>query len=231
MAYFRLQRAGRADTRVGDLHYLTHEPPGFADDRRPGLLFLHGSAERGSDLHVLTNTAIPALIERGRNLPFVTISPQCPADMTWAQLTGALQDLLDELVPSLAINPERLYLTGISMGGFGAWQLASAAPERFAALVPLCGGGDVAWVERLKSLPTWAFHGARDPVVPVSESRSMVEALERVGAPVRLTVYEDLEHDCWTRAYDDPELYSWMLGIRRAGAMQRTAPAMGASPQ
>ena len=215
MTHFSLQRAGQKDTRLGRISYLTHEPPGFAEDRRPGLLFLHGSAERGSDLRLLTRTAIPALLERGKNLPFVTIAPQCPAQSTWTQWVPALLDLLDQLVPELAINEDRLYVTGISMGGYGAWQLAATAPERFAALVPICGGGDVAWAPRLKALPTWAFHGARDPIVSVRESRDMVEALERVGAPVRLTVYDDLEHDCWTRAYDEPELYSWMLGLKR----------------
>ncbi len=225
MAHFSLQRAGQKDTRLGRLSYLTHEPPGFADDRRPGLLFLHGSAERGSDLKLLTRTAIPALLERGANLPFVTIAPQCPAQSTWTEWTPALLDLLEQLVPELAINADRLYLTGISMGGYGAWQLAATAPERFAALAPICGGGDVAWAPRLKALSTWAFHGAQDPIVSVNESRAMVEALESVGASVRLTVYEDLGHDCWTRAYEDPELYSWMLGIKRSSQPLASEPA------
>jgi predicted peptidase len=164
------------------------------------------------------------LIERGRNLPFVTISPQCPANASWQHLMPALEELIDQLVPALAINPDRLYLTGISMGGYGAWQLAANAPRRFAALAPICGGGDVAWASLLACLPTWAFHGAQDPVVPVSESREMVRALERVGAPVKLTVYDDLAHDCWTRAYDDPELYSWMLGIKREARGQGSSP-------
>jgi predicted peptidase len=215
MTRFELQRARELETRAGKIRYLIHEPPGFADDLRPGLLFLHGVAERGDDLRALTNTGVPALIERGRNLPFVTISPQCPADKMWSQLVDGLIDLVEQVVPKAAIHPDRLYLTGVSMGGFGAWQLAAAIPECFAGLAPMCGGGDPSWAERLRSLPTWAFHGAKDRVVPVSESRRMIEALERVGAPVRLTVYEDLEHDCWTRAYDDPELYSWLLGLRR----------------
>ncbi|MFT3924021.1 MAG: alpha/beta hydrolase-fold protein [Myxococcales bacterium] len=225
MAHFALQRARSVDTRVGKLSYLIHEPPGFANDLRPGLLFLHGSGERGQDLRLLTNTAIPALIERGKNLPFVTISPQCPAGVSWRTMLAGLSDLLDQVVPEAAINSERLYLTGISMGGYGAWQLAAEQPERFAALAPLCGGGDPAWAARLKGLPTWAFHGAKDTVVLPSESKRMVEALERVGAPVKYTLYDDLAHDCWTRAYDDPELYSWMLGIKQTARAQGSAAA------
>jgi len=161
MAHFALQRARHVETRAGRMGYLIHEPPGFALDRRPGLLFLHGSAERGNDLRLLTNTAIPALLEGGRNLPFVTLSPQCPAGSSWSELMGALEDLLDQVVPAATIHPDHLYLTGISMGGYGAWQLAAEAPQRFAALAPICGGGQPAWAERLTSLPTWAFHGPR----------------------------------------------------------------------
>lgn len=228
MAHFSLQRGRHVETRRGRLGYLIHEPPGFAEDRRPGLLFLHGSGERGSDLRLLTHTAIPALLEAGANLPFVTLAPQCPEGQSWSELTGALGDLLDQLVPSASINPDRLYLTGISMGGYGAWQLAAEQRERFAALAPICGGGEPAWAERLKGLPTWAFHGAKDPLVPASESQRMVDALEKVGAPVKFTLYDDLEHDCWTRAYQDPELYSWMLGIKRAEPVSNAASSVTA---
>jgi predicted peptidase len=215
MSRFELQRAHTLGTRAGRISYLIHEPPGFAEDQRPALMFLHGSDERGSNLRLLTRTGIPALIERGRNLPFVTISPQCPAGSSWDPWLPGLLELVDHLITEAAIQPERLYLTGCSMGGFGAWRLAASAPERFAALAPMCGGGDPAWASRLRALPTWAFHGAQDRIVPIDESRRMVEALTRVGAPIRFTVYEDLAHDCWTRAYDDPELYSWMLGQKR----------------
>lgn len=128
----------------------------------------------------------------------------------------ALQDLLDQVVRQAAIEPERLYLTGISMGGFGAFQLAAEAPQRFAALAPICGGGDLAWAQKLRDIPIWAFHGAKDDVVPASSSQRMVNALREVGANVRFTLYEDLGHDCWSRAYEDSELYSWMLGIKRS---------------
>lgn len=232
MAHFKLQRARHVETSAGRLAYLIHEPPGFAHDLRPGLLYLHGSQERGSNLHALTQTGIPALIERGRNLPFVTIAPQCPEGRMWGQLTGGLLDLLDHVVPQASIHPERLYVTGISMGGFGTFQLAATAPQRFAAMAPICGGGDPTWAERLKELPSWVFHGTKDTRVPSDESKRMVSALQQVGAPVRFTLYEDLGHDCWTRTYDYLELYSWMLGQRRAtapqtsceGNLQTTAP-------
>lgn len=218
MAHFQLQRARHVNTGDGKLSYLIHEPPGFSNDGRPGLLFLHGSKERGQNLHQLTRTGIPALIERGRNLPFVTIAPQCPEGRTWGQLMEGLLDLLDQVIPEASVRPERLYLTGISMGGFGAFQLAATAPQRFAALAPICGGGDPTWAERFRDLPTWVFHGAQDTIVPPQESKRMVTALEQAGAPVRFTLYEDLAHDAWTRTYDNPELYSWMLGLRRGAA-------------
>ncbi len=220
MAHLKLQRLRHVATSAGRLPYLVHEPPGFAHEPRPGLLYLHGSRERGSDPRKLTYTGIPELIERGRNLPFVTIAPQCPENLMWGALTDALLDLLDEVVPQYGIDPARLYITGISMGGFGAFQLAATAPQRFAALVPICGGGDTTWAERLKDLPTWIFHGAKDTRVPCDESKRMAVALEQLGAPVRFTLYEDLGHDCWKRAYDDLELYSWMLGQRRHSPQQ-----------
>jgi predicted peptidase len=101
------------------------------------------------------------------------------------------------------------------MGGYGSWKLAKLYPERFAAVAPICGGGDPGQADRLKDIPIWVFHGAKDPVVPLSESERMVEALKAVGGNVRFTVYPDAEHDSWTQTYDNPELYEWFLQQRR----------------
>jgi predicted peptidase len=215
MATFELHRAHTLGTSRGPLRYLVHEPPGWGGEPRPLVLFLHGSGERGDDLARVCTQGLPRAIERGRNVPFVSIAPLCPAGMTWTALLSPLRELLDTVVPAMRIDTRRIYLTGISMGGFGAWQLAAHLPERFAALVPICGGGNTEWAAKLARLPTWVFHGSDDRVVPSACSETMVSALERVGAPVRLTLYEGVAHDSWTRTYDDPELYHWLLAQRR----------------
>lgn len=217
MTRLELQRASTLQTSIGPLSYLVYQPPGFASEPRPLLLFLHGVGERGSDVTRVATHGVPQLLERGKNFPFLIVSPQCPEDRTWDELTDGLLDLLDTVVASLRADPARLYLTGISMGAFGAWKLAAAAPDRFAALVPICGGADEAWVPCLAGLPTWVFHGALDPVVPVQTSQRMVQALEAAHAPVKLTIYDDLAHACWERAYREPELYDWLLAQRRSG--------------
>lgn len=215
MAGLVLHRSHDFSSSAGELSYLIHEPPGWSEAPRPLLLFLHGAGERGSDIARVAAHGIPREVERGKNLPFVTISPQCPAGRAWGDLTQALTELLDELIPKLRIDERRVYLTGMSMGGFGAWQLAAATPERFAALVTVCGGGNVEWAPRLRHLPTWAFHGERDEVVPARSTQQMVEALRAQEAPVKFTLYPELEHDSWTLTYENPELYEWMLGQRR----------------
>jgi predicted peptidase len=221
MSALKLHRERTAQTKFGPLSYLVYQPPGFAEEPRPLVLFLHGVGERGSDLSRVAAHGIPALIERGKNFPFVAISPQCPADFYWGELTEALVELLSLLDTALHVDPARIYLTGISMGGFGAFKLAAQAPETFAALVSICGGGEEAWAPALARMPTWLFHGLLDQVVPVSSSQRMCAALEAEGAPVKLTLYDDLAHECWGRAYQTPELFDWLLAHRRGSAAQR----------
>jgi predicted peptidase len=214
MKPLELQRERSIQTSIGPLSYLIYQPPGFAEEPRPLLLFLHGVGERGDQPARVATHGIPALIERGRNLPFITVSPQCPSDRTWDELIDGLLDLVQNLVSTLRVDPARIYLTGISMGAFAAWKLAAAAPHRFAALVPICGGGDESWAPALTHLPTWVFHGAQDSIVPAESSLRMVRALQAVNAPVTLTVYEDLPHECWDRAYQTTALYQWLLSQR-----------------
>jgi predicted peptidase len=102
------------------------------------------------------------------------------------------------------------------MGGFGTWQLAAYAPERFAAIAPICGGGDPYWAKRLVHLPVWVFHGAKDAVVPLERSQIMVDALKKNGGNPKFTVYSEAEHDAWTATYDNPELYEWFLANKRS---------------
>lgn len=218
MSALKLHRERTAQTNFGPLSYLLYQPPGFAEEPRPLVMFLHGVGERGSDLGRVATHGIPALIERGKNFPFLAVSPQCPAEFYWGELTEALLELLSLLDPALNVDRSRVYLAGISMGGFGAFKLAAHAPDVFAALVSVCGGGEEVWAAALAGLPTWIFHGQRDEVVPVASSQRMFAALEAEGAPVRLTLYDDLAHDCWERAFQSPELFDWLLAQRRSDA-------------
>jgi predicted peptidase len=201
-------------TKTVRLNYLLYLPKGYGTDphkKWPLILFLHGAGERGDDLELVKVHGIPKILKRRKTFPFIVVSPQCSEDAWWPGEVEALAALLDEVVARYAVDPERVYLTGLSMGGFGAWSLAMARPERFAAVAPICGGGNPGRVCVLKDVPVWAFHGALDPVVPLARSEEMVNALKACGGDVRLTVYPDAEHDSWTRTYDDPELYAWFL--------------------
>lgn len=193
--------------------------PGEDDEPRdeplPLLLFLHGAGERGGDLRDVARHGVPAEIERGRDLPFVALSPQCPPGQWWTQRTDLLAALVDAEIDRLPVDPDRVYLTGMSMGGYGAWNLAIERPHRFAAMAPVCGGGNPARVRRIAHLPVWAFHGTADRVVPFHESKIMVAALEAAGGDVRLTAYEGVGHDSWTQTYANPELYRWFLSHHR----------------
>jgi predicted peptidase len=156
---------------------------------------------------------------------FIVVAPQCAPYEVWDE--SLLLTLLDSVTREFAVDLNRVYLTGMSMGGFGAWLLGMRHPTRFAALVPICGGGRIADVlrtaerqcEALQQLAVWAFHGARDIIVPLHESERMIEALQSIGArDVTFTVYPEGEHDAWTPAYANPELYAWLLRHRRATA-------------
>lgn len=201
------------------LKYWLYLPSNYDPDaarRWPLILFLHGIGERGDDLTMVKKHGPPARLDAGHDLPAIVVSPQCPADMDWTPLIPTLVALLDHIGDRYLVDESRVYLTGLSMGGRGAWQLAVAHPHRFAALVPICGSipnvpGFLDKVCVLKSTPIWVFHGALDQVVPVENSHKLVAALEHCGGNVRLTIYPQLEHDSWTTAYGDPELYRWLF--------------------
>jgi predicted peptidase len=192
--------------------YLLYLPRGYGEDaarRWPLVLFLHGAGERGTNLDDVKRHGLARVLEEGLDLPAIAVSPQCLPDARWSSRT--LSALLDEIERTHAVDLDRVYLTGLSMGGFGVWALAIAEPHRFAALVPVCGGGDPAAVCRIQHLPVWTFHGEQDEVVPVARTREMVDALAACGGNVRLTIYPDLAHDSWTDTYANPKLYTWLL--------------------
>ena len=205
-------RLHRAPTYV----YLLHLPGGYegsGDAKWPLLLFLHGSGERGSDLELVKKNGPPKQIAEGRDLPFIVVSPQCPDGEWWNP--SVLNALLDEVGAKLRIDPDRIYVTGLSMGGFATWQLGLRTPERFAAIVPVCGGGDPRDAARLRSIPIWAFHGADDPVVNPDLSRRMVAAVQDSGGNAKLTLYPGTGHESWVKAYAEPDLYPWLLSQKR----------------
>jgi predicted peptidase len=193
-------------------------PEGYDGSKTfPVILFLHGAGERGEDGVVPAQVGIgPAILNRSGGIPALVVFPQ--ARRTWAAgSTDSLAALkaLDDVLASYKTDPKRVILTGLSMGGHGSWDLAMAEPERFAAVVPICGPGEVERASRIKSLPVWTFCGDADRDETVLNLRSLVEALRRDGAVARLTEYRAVGHNSWDRAYNSPELIEWMLAQQR----------------
>lgn len=184
-------------------------------EKLPLLLFLHGMGERGNDLEMLFKEGLPRLIKSGRKFPFLTLIPQCPEESLWTDETESLHALLKEIMEKYNVDEKRIYITGISMGGFETYEMAMAYPDLFAAAVPICGGVanlmKRSYLERLTNLPMWIFHGELDPLVDVSISKTIYQTLQDLGAKdVRLTTYPDLAHDAWTRTYDNEEFYTFL---------------------
>lgn len=201
------------------LGYLFNLPEGYSvksEKKWPLIMFLHGVGERGTDLRKVKVHGIPKIAATYSKFPFIAVSPQCPENAWWPQYTEALIKLLDEIVANYHVDTERVYLTGLSMGGFGTWHLGVEHPDRFAALAPICGGGHWAqgFPERaaeLKEMPIWAFHGAKDDVVPLEQQQALVDVLKDEGGNIHFTVYPDAEHDSWTDTYNNSDLYKWFL--------------------
>jgi predicted peptidase len=154
------------------------------------------------------------MIAQGKPFDFIIVSPQCPNDIWWPEQTDVLISLFDDIETKYRVDTDRIYLTGLSMGGFGTWSLTERYPQRFAAIAPICGGGERYAANRLKDVPVWAFHGAKDNVVPVARSQEMVDAVKKAGGDAKLTIYPEAEHDSWTQTYDNPQLYEWLLSHR-----------------
>ncbi|PAF32871.1 prolyl oligopeptidase family serine peptidase [Paenibacillus sp. 7516] len=201
-------------TKTLTLDYLLHIPDTEdqpADMKWPVILFLHGSGERGSDLNKVKANGLPNIVDQDKSFPFIVISPQCPEDEFWAMEKEALHAIVEHVLENYSADPKRVYLTGLSMGGYGAWHLPIDYPHVFAAVAPVCGGIDPSKAEALRGVPIWAFHGAKDDVVPLSESQGIVDALEAIEANVKLTVYPEGNHNVWDETYSNPDLYKWFL--------------------
>lgn len=214
---FGKQQAARLDARVAvQMDYLLYLPENYDEqDSWPLLLFLHGAGERGDDLELVKKHGPPKLIDQGKQFPFIVVSPQC-SEGVWWQPTE-LVALLDEIGGKYKVDADRVYVTGLSMGGFGTWELAGYAPDRLAAIAPICGGGETFHARRFAHLPVWAFHGAKDTAVPLERSQIMVDELKERGGQPKLTVYPEAGHDSWTETYNNPQLYEWLLEHKRGG--------------
>lgn len=202
---------------TGTYPYKIYYPAAYQQDQQknwPLLLFLHGAGERGNNLAKVEEQGLPKYLKNKEDFPFIVAYPLCPGGSYWnvPSLNAWLKQVLDEV----RYDQERLYLTGLSMGGYGTWHWAAAHPEKFAAILPICGGGNPAQAKRLVDLPTWAFHGTKDNIVPVSETLQMVEAIKKAGGNPKITLYPNLFHDSWTPTYNNSEIYDWLLQHKKS---------------
>ena len=200
------------------LDYLLYLPKEYADNDKeyPLVIFLHGAGERGDDINKVKVHGIPKVVSEGKDFEFIAVAPQCPEDKWWGDsVDDEFENLLRECIENYRVDTSRIYLTGLSMGGYGTWYYGWKYNKAFAALVPICGGAGspkiINAIEKYKNTPIWVFHGAQDSVVPLSSSTVLVNALNDIDADVKFTVYPEAEHDSWTETYENPALYKWLM--------------------
>lgn len=198
--------------------YVQYLPKNYDPAKKyPLIFFLHGSGERGNDLDLAMRHGYMKYVrEEGKEYPFIFVAPQCPSDKYWGCFTESLLAFLNCITETLAVDKNRVYLTGMSMGGTGTWMLAMADPERFAAIAPVCGTG-ICWnAGAVTEIPVYMYHGDCDTVVPIEESIHMCKAVNSHGGNARLQICYGVEHSCWDKAYGEDELWQWMLSQRRS---------------
>ena len=198
-----------------ELGYILTSPSNIDNDERyPLIIFLHGAGERGDNLDLLKCYCIPKLFTADNDyqgMQVFTLSPQCPCEKTWIDFKKELFNLFDEICEKYPIDRSRVSLCGISMGGFGTWELALSQPERFHKISPLCGGGMNWRAWYVKDIPIRVYHGKLDDIVPISQSEAMVNSVKLQGGNVEFIVYDDLSHNCWDRAFEQTDLISWLI--------------------
>jgi predicted peptidase len=197
--------------------YVVFVPQDYKGDREiPLILFLHGAGERGSDGEKQLKGALASAIKKAKTFPSLVVFPQ--ALKTWQADSNDGKNalgILAEVRKEYKVDPKRIYLTGLSMGGYGTWSLAAKHPEMWAAIVPICGGGDPKKAATIKDIPCWCFHGDKDKAVAVTKSRAMIKALEAAGGAPKYTEYPGVGHNSWDQAYATPELYTWLFKQQR----------------
>jgi predicted peptidase len=203
-----------SDAKKPAYNYLLFAPANYdKQEKWPLIVFLHGSGEKGDDLNLVKKHGPPKIVDAKPDFEFLVLSPQAPAGERWD--ADKVVELVDQVSKSVHVDPDRIYLTGLSMGGVGTWSTVAKHPDRFAAIVPICGIGEPETAEKFKHVPCWVFHGAKDTGVPLARSEEMVAALTKAGAEPKFTVYPEAGHDSWTEAYNTPELYQWLLQQKR----------------
>ena len=203
-------------------------------DKVPVVLLLHGAGERGNDNKKQTAHGFKAIIEYGKakNNPAIIIAPQCPNGMQWVNVKWNTKshsmpefpstplrlalELLDSKVKSMPVDQNRIYITGLSMGGYGTWDAICRKPDYFAAALPLCGGADTKQASKLTKLPIWTVHGDKDGAIPVSRSRDMVKALKEAGANITYTEHPGAGHNIWTATYSDSKVLDWLFSQKKS---------------
>lgn len=232
------------DSAGTSLPYRIYIPPEAGEgEKLPLLLYLHGAGHRGDDntTQVYFEPGILSRVLRSEYKNCILVAPQCPDEMQWvdtpweagsysldsvpmSRSLGATYELLLSLIKSEPVDSDRIYVTGLSMGGYGTWDIILRHPELFAAAVPICGAGDPSKADVIAELPVWFFHGSLDEVVPVSGSRDMASALEKAGGKVyTYTEYYGVGHNCWDEAYSEPDLLGWMFSQSKSGSGAQTA--------
>jgi predicted peptidase len=194
------------------LDYLAYVPTSYEKDtakKWPLVIFMHGSGERGDQLNLVRKNGLPFELDRRGDTPYIMIAPQCPAKANWN--VQVLEALLTDLLKRYRVDEKRVVVTGLSLGGYGSWAWSCEHPERFAGVIPVCGGIDPAKTVTLKGMPIWAFHGDKDKAVPFERGQAAAEAAKKNGADVKFTVYPGVGHNSWEKAYAEPELEAWIL--------------------
>jgi predicted peptidase len=225
----KLDAAPKANHQLNYLQYLPEDYAAEPERKWPLLVFLHGAGERGDDLDKVKIHGPPKLAEAGKKFPFIVIAPQCPKDSWWPW--EPVMPLIEKLEKDLRVDSNRIYLTGLSMGGYGTWNLATRYPDKFAAVAPICGGGVPYLTKRIPDLPVWAFHGGKDTVVAPVESQRMIDALKKNGnGHAWLTIYPEAGHNSWTEAYSTEALWQWFLDQQRGKPGQPPSPHLQTKP-
>jgi predicted peptidase len=201
------------------LLFMPRDTTAVENGKFPLIVTLHGIGERGSDLWKVKGEGLPKILDGKNTFPFIVISPQCPSTAEWYYNDGIQQKLdkmIDSVIARYPVDTNRIYLTGLSMGGIGTLDLAIRYPQRFAALIPIAFRIEDGWnLCAIKDMPMWAFHGERDDIIPISKAQAVVNALVVCGGNPLFTIYPDLYHDSWTRTYNNPDIYTWLLTKRK----------------